>query len=132
MGRPLNEQEQAGLAVLGELIGPEFTGGVAERVERGGVGTELTRYGFATTFAQVWSRPGLDRRARSLVTIALLVASGSHKELRNHFRIGQRNGLTLAEIEELIIHVQPYMGHTCALPAMEVFAEYVAGLAATE
>lgn len=129
MSRPLNEQEQAGLEVLSDLIGPEFTGGVAERIERGGIGSELTRYGFATTFAQIWSREGLDKRSRSLVTIALLIArGGAEKELRNHFRIGQRNGLSLTELEEVIMHTQPYMGHTAALPAMEIFREYVEGL----
>jgi 4-carboxymuconolactone decarboxylase len=69
----------------------------------------LTRY----AWGEVWARPGLDRRTRSLVTLAMLAALGREEELRMHVRAALRNGVTRAELEELLLQVAVY----CGLPA---------------
>ena len=68
----------------------------------------LTRAGWG----DVWSRDGLDRRARSCVTLGVLVALHAHEELAVHVRGAVRNGLTPSEIGEVVLHTAVYAGHT--------------------
>ena len=69
----------------------------------------ITRY----AWGEVWSRPGLDRRARSMITLAALVATGREHELEMHVRAALRNGLTPDEIGEVLLHCAVY----CGVPA---------------
>jgi 4-carboxymuconolactone decarboxylase/3-oxoadipate enol-lactonase/4-carboxymuconolactone decarboxylase len=61
-------------------------------------------------WGDVWSRPGLDRRTRSCLTISLLAALGHWDELAMHVRAGIRNGLTRDEIAEVLMHTSVYAG----------------------
>ncbi|MFC0681508.1 4-carboxymuconolactone decarboxylase [Lysobacter korlensis] len=83
----------------------------------------LTRY----AWGDVWSRPGLSRRDRSIATLAVLVADGHLHELQMHLRAAQRNGLTRDEIAEVLMHVALYAGLPAANAAFgiakDVFAE---------
>ncbi|WP_424923897.1 4-carboxymuconolactone decarboxylase [Actinophytocola oryzae] len=58
----------------------------------------------------VWSRPGLDRRTRSAVTLAALTALRAHDEIPMHVRAARRNGLSEAEIAEVLLHTAVYTG----------------------
>jgi len=69
----------------------------------------ITRY----AWGDVWSRPGLDRRTRSLVTITALVALGRDHELEMHIRAARRNGVTDEELKEVLLHCAVY----CGVPA---------------
>jgi alkylhydroperoxidase/carboxymuconolactone decarboxylase family protein YurZ len=68
----------------------------------------------------VWSRPGLDRRTRSAVTLAMLVALRSEEELAMHVRAALRNGLRPAEIGEVLLHAAVYAGVPAANAAFAV------------
>src|SRR5690349_7803398 len=59
----------------------------------------ITRY----AWGDIWTRPGLDRRTRSVITLTALVAHGHHAELAIHLRAALRNGLTRAEISEVLL-----------------------------
>jgi 4-carboxymuconolactone decarboxylase len=61
-------------------------------------------------WGEVWERPGLDRRTRSALTVALLAALGHHDELGMHVKGAIRNGLTPAEISEVLLQVAVYAG----------------------
>jgi 4-carboxymuconolactone decarboxylase len=76
---------------------------------------------FITSYAwgEVWSRPGLDRRSRSMVTLALLTALGS-PELAIHVRGALRNGLSREEIAEVLLHAGVYAGLPAANRAFAV------------
>jgi 4-carboxymuconolactone decarboxylase len=74
-------------------------------------------------FGKIWCRAGLDRKQRSLVTIAVLIALRQTVELQNHFRVGLTNGLTQSEIEEAIIQTAPYAGFPAAWSAARALAE---------
>lgn len=76
----------------------------------------VTRAGWA----EVWSRPGLDRRTRSAVTLAALVALGRLEELELHVSGALRNGLSAEEITEIVLHCAPYAGMPSAICAMPV------------
>jgi 4-carboxymuconolactone decarboxylase len=76
----------------------------------------LTRY----AWGEVWSRPGLDRRTRSAVTLAMLAALGRDDELAMHVRAALRNGLTRPEISEVLLMVGVYAGLPAARTAYRV------------
>lgn len=64
-------------------------------------------------FGEVWSRPGLDRKTRSMLTIAMLIGLGRSHELRIHVKGALSNGVTEAELSELLRHAAVY----CGVPA---------------
>ena len=81
-------------------------------------------------WGHVWSRPELDKRERSLVTIALLAALGHTDELAMHIRATARTGATEADVREALLHVAIYAGvptaNTAFRVAKQVFAEMAA------
>jgi 4-carboxymuconolactone decarboxylase len=68
----------------------------------------------------VWARPGLDRRTRSLITVAILAALGRDTELALHLRASQNNGVQPKEITEMLFHVAVYAGVPAANHAFAV------------
>lgn len=76
----------------------------------------VTRY----AWGDVWSRPGLDRRTRSLLTLALLAALGHDTELALHVRAAVTNGVTHDEIGEVMVHTAVYAGVPAANSALAV------------
>ena len=87
----------------------------------------ITRY----AWGDVWSRPGLERRERSLVTLALLAGLGRSEELPLHVRGALRNGLSREEIAEVLLHTAVYAGvpvaNTAFAVARRTLAEHDAG-----
>ena len=97
-----------GMAVRREVLG-------AEHVDRATANaTELTRdfqeLITESAWGTIWTRPGLDRRSRSLITLTALVARGHHEELALHLRAARRNGLTVDEIKETLLQTAIYCG----------------------
>ena len=80
---------------------------------------------FITRFAwgAVWSRPGIDRRMRSAVTLAVLVSLRAENELGMHIRAALRNGLTADEIREVLLHTAVYAGVPAANSAFAIARE---------
>jgi 4-carboxymuconolactone decarboxylase len=76
----------------------------------------ITRY----AWGEVWSRPGLDRRSRSMITLAALTALRAEGELELHVRAARRNGLTDEEIAEVLLHTAVYAGVPAANAAFAV------------
>ena len=104
----VREVREAGMAVRRQVLGDAH-------VDRATAGaTDLTRefQEFITEYAWggIWTRPGLDRRSRSLITLTALIARGHHEELAMHVRAARTNGLTPAEIKELIMQTAIYCG----------------------
>ena len=69
----------------------------------------ITRY----AWGDIWTRPGLERHTRSMITIAMLIALNREAELKMHLRAAFNNGVTRDELKELIMHSALY----CGLPA---------------
>jgi 3-oxoadipate enol-lactonase/4-carboxymuconolactone decarboxylase len=84
----------------------------------------ITRY----AWGEIWTRPGLDRRTRSFLTIASLVTGGHEQELAMHVRAALTNGLTRAEISEAILHTAIYAGVPAANSALAVARDTFARL----
>jgi 3-oxoadipate enol-lactonase/4-carboxymuconolactone decarboxylase len=78
-------------------------------------------------WGDIWSRPGLDRRSRSIAVLSSLIAHGHHEELAMHLRAALRNGLSVDEIREVILQSAIYSGvpaaNTAFRIATEVFAQ---------
>jgi len=78
-------------------------------------------------FGDVWERPDLTKRDRSLITVAALVALNRPEQLRSHLRLAQQNGVSREEIIETITHLAIYAGWPNAMTAVhvakEIFAE---------
>ena len=91
---------------VGELYGAVFPG--------------VTQYTTDVLFRDLWLRPALAPRDRSLVTISSLVASGQVAQLTGHVTIGMNNGLTQAEIAEALTHLAFYAGWPNVFSAMPV------------
>jgi 4-carboxymuconolactone decarboxylase len=89
----------------------------------GGFADELGDLSLDHVFAALWSRPGLDRRSRSLVTLGALIALRATDELKIHLQIARHNGLSLKEIEEVIYHMTGYAGYPAAMNARKVARE---------
>ncbi len=86
-----------------------------EHVDRAVAGTtDFTRdfQELITAYAwgEIWTRPGLDRRSRSMITLTALIARGHHEELAMHVRAALRNGLSVDEIKEVILQSAIYCG----------------------
>ena len=69
----------------------------------------ITRY----AWGEIWSRPDLDRKTRSLITVAMMVALNRSEELQLHLKAALKNGITRAEIKEVLLQAAIY----CGVPA---------------
>ena len=102
------ERKQAGMRVRREVLGDAHVDRAVANT------TEFTAdfQDFITRYAwgELWARPGLSRPQRSMVTMALLAGLGRHEELAMHVRAAIRNGVTAAEISEVLLHVAVYAG----------------------
>ena len=81
----------------------------------------------AKAWGDVWQRPGLDLKTRSLITVAMLTALGKQHELKGHVRGALNNGATPAELQEVLLHAAVYCGVPTAVEAFRTAAEVVDG-----
>ena len=106
-----DDQQKRGMAVRREVLGEEYVN--AAEARRSAFNTDfqdlLTRY----AWGEIWTRPGLDRRTRSLLTIAMLVALNRTEELELHLRASKNTGVSADEVKELLLQAAVY----CGVPA---------------
>ena len=107
------ELHDKGLEVRREVLGPEWVDPQMEKAAAdeftGAIQDMVCEY----CWGYGWTREGLDRKTRSLLTLALLTALGKGTELKGHTRGALRNGCTVEEIRETLIHATIY----CGIPA---------------
>jgi 4-carboxymuconolactone decarboxylase len=116
-----DEARIAGIAAFREMFPgliPEGTTSVRD----GSFADELGDLAMDHVFGSLWTRPGLDRRSRSLITLGALIALHATEELAFHFPIAINNGVTVAELEEVIYHLSAYAGFPAASAARTVAA----------
>src|ERR1700741_5452946 len=118
----MDDSPTRGLDVFKEMI-PGRIPDNATSLRGGGVADELGDLSIDHVFGALWTRPGLDRRSRSLVTLGALIALRASDELKIHFRIALRNGLSIEEIEEVIYHMAGYAGYPAAATARNLASE---------
>ncbi len=113
-----DEQHDRGMEVRREVLGDEHVDGAVERT------TEFTKdfQDLITRYAwgEIWTRPGLDRRTRSAITLTALIARGHFEELPMHVRAARRNGLSDDEIKEVLLQSAIYCGVPAANSAFAI------------
>lgn len=82
----------------------------------------------ASLFGDVWQRPGLDHRMRSIVTLTALTALSKPNQLKMHVQGALANGVTVEEIREIIIHTSQYSGIPTGVEAMAAAKEVLGKL----
>jgi 4-carboxymuconolactone decarboxylase len=104
----VSDRREIGMRVRREVLGDAHV----DRVQAGTTPFTAPFQELATEMAwgAVWSRPGLDRKTRSCITLAILTALGRQAELAVHVRGAVRNGLTHEEIAEVLLHAAVYAG----------------------
>ena len=103
-----DESYEEGMRVRREVLGDEHVDRALEQATPFTAAFQdfITRH----AWGGAWTRPGLDRRTRSVITLAVLTALGRDQELELHVRAARRNGLSEAEIAEVFIHTAVYAG----------------------
>lgn len=117
-GPTLEERRERGLALLEQMLGKTK----AEEIKAGwrDICPDFEDYVIEFLSGEIWSRPGLDKRTKSLITIAALMAMGRSKGLELNIRMAANNGVTRAEITETLLHLAPYAGFPAAWEALSV------------
>jgi 4-carboxymuconolactone decarboxylase len=112
---------ERGMKVRREVLGDEHVDAAVERTSDFTADFQdlITRY----AWGEIWTRPGLDRRTRSAITLTALIALGRFEELRMHVRAALRNGLEEDEIKEVLLQSAIYCGVPAANTAFAVAQE---------
>ena len=115
-----------GLATRRAVVGEEYVDSALEKVDK--FNADLQDFVTRTAWGDIWNRPGLVRRDRSLLNIGMLIALGKTEELKLHLRGALRNGVTMEEISECILQSAIYCGAPAALEATRAAREAFADL----
>ena len=121
MSDDIHEQ---GMKVRREVLGDEHVDRATEETTAFTADFQdlITRY----AWGEIWARPGLDRKTRSCITLAALVALGRDHELPLHVRAALRNGLTADELKEVLLHTAVYAGVPAANSAFAIAQQVLA------
>ena len=113
-----DDKRERGMQVRREVLGDEHVDAAIERTSEFTAEFQdlITRY----AWGEIWTRPGLDRRTRSAITLMALVALGRFDELAMHVRAAVRNGLSEDEIKEVLLQSAIYCGAPAANSAFAV------------
>ena len=114
-----------GLATRKQVMGDDY---VAAALRNATPFTQpMQAYITRNAWGDVWQRPGLDLKTRSLITLSMLTALGMQTELKAHVRGALTNGVTVEEIQEVLLHASIYCGMPAAIDAYRSAAEVVDG-----
>jgi 4-carboxymuconolactone decarboxylase len=115
------DRYDAGMVVRRDVLGDEHVDRAVARTTdfTAEFQTLITEYAWGS----IWTRPGLDRRSRSMITLTALIARGHHEELAMHLRAARTNGLTDDEIKEVLLQTAIYCGVPDANTAFRIAQE---------
>lgn len=125
----MSDRREAAIGVASEMLSPEIAQGMAKAGSSGMFGGYLGELALDNVFGSIWTRPGLARRDRSLVTLGILIALRGEEELRFHIPAALKNGITREEIEEVLYQASAYAGFPAAASARKLAAEILDGAA---
>ncbi len=117
----MEEQYQKGLDVRRAVLGDEYVDRSLNAI------TEFNKPMDALTtewcWGEIWTRPGLDRKTRSIINLSMLTALNRHAELKAHVRGALNNGLTMEEIREVFLQTAIYCGVPAAIESFKIASE---------
>jgi len=117
----MNDAFERGMAVRREVLGDEYVdrAEAAKSDFTADFQELLTRY----AWGEIWTRPALDRRTRSCITVAMLVALDKPEELALHLRAARRNGVSESDLKEVLLQAAVYCGVPAANAAFRLASE---------
>jgi len=124
-----DEKYQKGMQIRKSVLGKDHV----EAAEAGKTDfdADFQRLITETAWGSVWSRPGLDRKTRHLLTIAMLATLGNREELAMHIRATRNTGVTRQDVKEVLLQVAVYAGIPAANAAMAIAKRVFADMAQT-
>jgi 4-carboxymuconolactone decarboxylase len=122
---PASAQVQPSRPQAAKTTGASAPATPAQRMY-GDISPKLAELTDKVLYGDVWERPGLSKRDRSLVTVSALIAMNRPDQLRSHLRIARENGVTEAEMIEAITHLAFYSGWPNAVTAISIAKEVFA------
>jgi 4-carboxymuconolactone decarboxylase len=122
----MSELDAQGLATRKEVMGEAFV--AAALAAATPFTLPLQEHITRAAWGDIWQRPGLDRKSRSLITVAMLTALGKQQELKGHIRGALHNGATVQELQEVLLHATIYCGIPAAAESFRTANEVVESL----
>jgi len=124
--RPRSERFERGLKIRREVLGD----GHVDRSLAAAIDFNWPAQEMATekAWADLWSRPGLDRKSRSLLTLGILAVMNRPQEFKAHVRGAINNGVSVAELQEVLLHLGGYAGFPVGLDAFRLATEVLSEL----
>lgn len=119
---------EKGVALFREIYGDKTADGLVAAMENDNkFGVECIRWSTDFNFGSVWTREALDRKSRSCAVLGMMIALRQYDEIKYHTKMGTKNGLSKAEIQEILYSSVPYCGipasNTARAAMEEAFAE---------
>lgn len=112
------DMKEIGRKIIGELQGEAAL--VAKDKTRNEFNSVFQDYADGVCFGQIWARPGIERKLRSILNIAMLTALNRPNQLRSHLNGALNNGCTVDELREILLQSVVYCGLPAALDAVRV------------
>jgi 4-carboxymuconolactone decarboxylase len=119
----MDSQFDKGLATRKQVMGEDFVANAFGKATD--FSMPIQQYITRNAWGDVWQRPGLDLKTRSLITVAMLAAMGKQHELKGHVRGALNNGVTPGQLQEVLLHASIYCGLPAAVEAFRTAAEVV-------
>lgn len=124
-----DEKYQKGMQIRKSVLGKDHV--QAAEAGKTDFDADFQRLITETAWGSVWSRPGLDRKTRHLLTIAMLATLGNREELAMHIRATRNTGVTRQDVKEVLLQVAVYAGIPAANAAMAIAKRFFADMAET-
>ena len=109
---------EKGMALRKSVLGAEHVD--RAEAQKTDFDADFQRYITENAWGTIWARPGLDKKTRHLLTIAMLAALGKNDELAMHIRATRNTGVTQEELREVLLHVSVYAGVPAANSAFAI------------
>jgi 4-carboxymuconolactone decarboxylase len=112
------DQFEKGMAIRKSVLGEEYV--ACAEANKTDFDADFLRYATENAWGAVWTRPGLDKKTRHLLTLAMLASIGRHEELAMHIRATRNTGVTRDEVKEVLLQVAVYAGAPAANSAFAI------------
>jgi 4-carboxymuconolactone decarboxylase len=116
---------EAEINVVREMMDDQAAAKLSPSADSKTFGAPTAAYAVDQFFADIWTRPGRDRRSRSLVAMSVMIAMRQPHEFAIYMGAGLNNGLTLKDIEEVLIRALPYVSYPAIATALAAAAEVI-------
>jgi len=119
-----SQKYKKGLALRKEVLDCKQVEAIT-KASQGAVNEEFQHYLNEFVWGEIWHRPSLDRKERSLITLGILTALSKEVELKTHIQAAFNNGLSEGEIKEVFLHSMVYCGFPAAMSSLRIMRQVV-------